>query len=409
MPTPEATSALRLGTRGSRLALAQSGQIARHLEGLGHRVELVVIRTSGDKLSDVSLAKVGGKGLFLKEIEEALAAREIDLAVHSLKDVPAELPPGFAIAAIPPRAPVHDVVVVADRRDASMAASRDALPSRGDRELAGEEAIRALPANARVGTGSLRRRAQLRALRDDLDVVAMRGNVDTRLAKLEAGATDAIVLAAAGLVRLGLSVRSAALDPCAFLPAPGQGALALEVRADDAAMIARIAALDDRATARACAAERAFLRASAPAVRCRSPRTRAEPRGRMRARRRSRSTGWWRASTVEACSAIDWSVRPATPSRSGTSSRATGRARRARSPRRCRARSRTPLSALSEPDPRLRPKRARGSGAPFGLCPNGRGARAPRGANPGVARCSEPGRGRARARRASPRRARAGR
>ncbi|HZR80675.1 MAG TPA: hydroxymethylbilane synthase [Candidatus Binatia bacterium] len=240
---------LRLGTRGSALALAQSGQIARRLEALGHAVELVVIRTTGDKLANVSLAKVGGKGLFLKEIEEALAAGAIDVAVHSLKDVPADLARGFAIAAVPERADVRDVIVAR-------------APDAGGEAAAGGLAVlRALPANARVATGSLRRRAQLRAIRADLDVPGMRGNVDTRLAKLRAGAADAIVLAAAGLARLGVAVDAAPLDPGSFLPAPGQGALALEVRAGDAGVAAAVAALDDPATASACEAERAFLRA----------------------------------------------------------------------------------------------------------------------------------------------------
>lgn len=239
-PAGPGAASLRLGTRGSALALAQSGAIARRVEATGVAVESVVIRTSGDRLADVSLAKVGGKGLFLKEIEEALAASEVDFAVHSMKDVPAELPRGFAIAAVPEREDVRDVVVTRER-------------------IAGDP-LAALAQGSRVGTGSLRRRALLRSLRPDLEVVAMRGNVDTRLRKLREGEYDAIVLASAGLRRLGLDVGASPLDPVRFLPAPGQGALALEVRADDHRVAALLAALHDADAFAACEAERAFLR-----------------------------------------------------------------------------------------------------------------------------------------------------
>ena len=240
-PAGPGAARLRLGTRGSALALAQSGAVARRVEATGVPVDSVVIRTSGDRLVDVSLAKVGGKGLFLKEIEEALAAGEVDFAVHSMKDVPAELPAGFAIAAVPEREDVRDVVVARE-------------------PLAGDP-LESLPRGSRVGTGSLRRRALLRSLRPDLVVVPMRGNVDTRLRKLREGEFDAIVLAAAGLRRLSLDVGASPLDPVRFLPAPGQGALALEVRAGDAATAARLAPLHDAAARAACDGERAFLRA----------------------------------------------------------------------------------------------------------------------------------------------------
>jgi hydroxymethylbilane synthase len=249
---------LRVGTRGSALALAQSGQTVARLEAAGVPAELVVIRTSGDKLADVSLARVGGKGLFIKELEEALAANAIDLAIHSMKDVPAELPPGFALAAVTTRADARDVLV---RRAADApAAGRDGGAGSGTSALSRLPALAALARGTRVGTGSLRRRAQLAALRADLDVRQMRGNVDTRLRKLEEGEYDAIVLAAAGLARLGIAANAAALAPDAFVPAPGQGALAIETRADDARVIDLLHVLDDAVSRAACAAERAFLR-----------------------------------------------------------------------------------------------------------------------------------------------------
>ncbi|HEY8517768.1 MAG TPA: hydroxymethylbilane synthase [Candidatus Binatia bacterium] len=270
--TPER---LRIGTRGSKLALAQSGQTARLLEQSGIATELVVVKTSGDRLADVSLAKVGGKGLFIKELEEALAEGRVDLAIHSMKDVPAEVPPGFVIAAVSRRADVRDVLV---RRAGGSAGSPEAsaattdapyeapptraattTPPAGD-ALAALPAIAALPPGARVGTGSLRRRAQLAALRPDLNVVPLRGNVDTRLRKLEGGELDAVVLAAAGLARLGLDVAAEHLAEDAFLPAPGQGALAIETRADDARVRELVHVLHDPASAAACDAERAFLR-----------------------------------------------------------------------------------------------------------------------------------------------------
>ncbi|MCC6849517.1 MAG: hydroxymethylbilane synthase [Deltaproteobacteria bacterium] len=229
---------LRLGTRGSALALRQSGMVAAEIERRGTPVELITIRTSGD-VATGSLAALGGKGLFVKEIEEALARGRIDLAVHSLKDVPAVLPAGLEIAATPPRADPRDVVI----SPVGVGLGR-------------------LPAGMRVGTSSLRRRAQLAALRPDLGVVDMRGNVDTRLRKLGACEVDAILLAAAGLERLGLAPAGLVAIPAArFLPAIGQGILALEVREDDAATRRVVAALDDPPTRAAAVAERAFLAA----------------------------------------------------------------------------------------------------------------------------------------------------
>ena len=231
---------MKIGTRGSALALWQAHHVKARLEaaepGLG--VELVLIKTKGDKILDVPLAKVGGKGLFVKEIEEALARGEIDLAVHSMKDVPAELHPGLCLAG------------VSSREDPA-----DALVSRAG-------GLDALPRGARVGTSSLRRICQLRARRPDLTIGALRGNVDTRLRKLDAGEYDAIVLAAAGLIRLGHGDRiSERLGFAVSLPATGQGALGLESREDDAVTRGRVErALHDPGAAACVGAERAFLR-----------------------------------------------------------------------------------------------------------------------------------------------------
>jgi hydroxymethylbilane synthase len=220
------------------LAKAQAELVGRSLEGRhpGLAVELHLIRTSGDRLQRGPLAAVGGKGLFVKEIEDALAGGEVDFAVHSLKDVPAVLRDGLVIAAIPRRADPRDVLV---SRTGPLAA---------------------LPAGARVGTASVRRRAQLRAHRPDLDIVVLRGNVDTRLRRWRDGDFDAIVLAAAGLERLAIDEPSATpLSTDVMLPAVGQGALALECRADDRETRALLAAVDDAPSAAAIAAERAFL------------------------------------------------------------------------------------------------------------------------------------------------------
>jgi len=230
---------MRLGTRASRLALAQSRWVADQLGRChpGLAVELVPITTTGDRRSDGRLADVGGKGLFLKEIEEALLAGSVDFAVHSMKDVPATLPPGLALAAVPVRADARDVVV----------------GTRG-RGLAG------LGSGARVGTASVRRRVQLLARRPDLDIVLLRGNVETRLGRVQDGTLDAVVLAAAGLARLGLAdVDAVALDPEELLPAVGQGALALEHRRADGMIRARLDAIADADATVAVAAERGFL------------------------------------------------------------------------------------------------------------------------------------------------------
>jgi hydroxymethylbilane synthase len=233
------SSLVAIGTRGSKLALAQTNMIRDALlaahPGLNIAVERITTR--GDVILDRPLSAIGDKGLFVTEIEDALRARRIDLAVHSAKDLPSELPPDMAIAAFPRRAD-----------------PRDALVSRGGLRLAD------LPAGARLGTSSLRRACQLRHLRPDLRVEDLRGNVDTRLRKLREGLYDAIVLAAAGLERLGLSGEvSEYLDPADMLPAVGQGILAIEIRDDDSATAALLAPLDDPAARVAATAERAFL------------------------------------------------------------------------------------------------------------------------------------------------------
>jgi hydroxymethylbilane synthase len=230
---------LRIGSRGSQLALWQANFIAGLLCNQGHSVEIKIIKTTGDRLQTAPFAQVGSKGMFTQEIEGALAAGQVDLAVHSLKDLPTETPELFTLAAIPARV---------DPRDAFVSVKFENLA--------------ALPEGARVGTSSQRRRAQLKALRPDVELVEFRGNVDTRLRKLVAGQVDAVLLAAAGLDRLGKTewIR-ARLEPEYFCPAAGQGALAIETRKNDAATIMAIAFLEDAATRFAVTAERTALAA----------------------------------------------------------------------------------------------------------------------------------------------------
>ena len=228
---------LRIGSRGSQLALWQANHIRELLEQRGHQVEIEIIKTTGDKITDVALAKVGTKGMFIKEIEEALAARQIDLAVHSLKDLPTEIGEEFEIAAIPKRDDPHDVFC-----------SRQ------------YKSISELPHGGRVGTSSLRRQAQLKASRRDLDVQPLRGNVDTRLRKLESGEYDAIILAAAGLNRLGKRELVQQVLPADIMcPAAGQGALAVEIRRGDSDTRHHVSFLDDSAARAMTACERALL------------------------------------------------------------------------------------------------------------------------------------------------------
>jgi hydroxymethylbilane synthase len=235
------TPVLRVGSRGSPLALAQAHEVQRRLATAcaiaPAQIAIKVIRTTGDIVQDRPLAEAGGKGLFTKEIEEALLSCAIDMAVHSSKDMPTALPPGLVLSAFLPR---ED--------------PRDAFISRKAKSLA------ELPAGAVVGTASLRRQAMLKRLRPDLAVVALRGNVETRLRKLAAGDVDATLLAVAGLKRLGLAGEATALlDIDEFLPAVGQGAIGIETRTGDAATGALLRKINDADTATALAAERAFL------------------------------------------------------------------------------------------------------------------------------------------------------
>jgi hydroxymethylbilane synthase len=228
------------------LAIAQSTQVAGALRALGFAVELHTVRTSGDRIQDRPLADAGGKGLFTKELEQALIAGAVDFAVHSYKDVPVTMPlvdaSELTMAAVPERADVRDVLV-----------STDAARHGG-----GAAALRALRPGARVATGSLRRRCQLLAIRPDLDVVGIRGNIDTRLRKWRSGEADAVVLAAAGLVRANLfeADHMVAFDADDMVPSAGQGALALQCRADDLWTLQVLAKLDDDATRMAVDAER---------------------------------------------------------------------------------------------------------------------------------------------------------
>jgi hydroxymethylbilane synthase len=234
---------LRMGSRGSQLALWQAHHISDLLRGRGHEVEIEIIKTTGDRLQEVSFAQAGAlsgsKGLFTKEIEEALAEGRVDLAVHSLKDLPTELPEPFVLAATPPRVDPRDVFVSVQYAS-----------------------LGGLPLGAKVGTSSQRRKAQLKALRPDIDAVEFRGNVDTRLRKLAEGQVDAVLLAAAGLDRLEKTewLRQR-LEPEDFCPAAGQGALGIETRKEDAATIAALSFLDDAVTRYAITAERSALAA----------------------------------------------------------------------------------------------------------------------------------------------------
>ncbi len=229
-----------IGTRGSQLALWQANWVKAELEQMhpGLTVHLTLIKTKGDKILDVPLAKVGGKGLFVKEIEQALLDQQIDLAVHSMKDMPADLPEGLIIGAVPPREDPTDVLISNNHSD-----------------------FERLPQGARIGTSSLRRASQLLHRRPDLTIVPLRGNLDTRLKKLSTEQLDAIILAAAGIKRLGLGKRiTESLKITTMLPAVGQGALCIETRADDERMGSLIAPLDDHKSHTAVTAERAFLK-----------------------------------------------------------------------------------------------------------------------------------------------------
>jgi hydroxymethylbilane synthase len=236
-----ATPFLRIGTRGSPLALWQAHAVRAALaaaHGVAEEaVEIVTIKTTGDQVKDRPLADVGGKGLFTKEIEEALLDNRIDIAVHSAKDVPTFLPPGLTLAGCLPRADVRDVLIAPEHKT-----------------------LAALPEGAIVGTASVRRAAQLKHMRPDIETVLLRGNVETRLRKVEAGEFQATLLALAGLTRLGLQEHATEIfETETMLPACGQGAVAIEIRENDEAARSKVAAIDHRDTSLALAAERAML------------------------------------------------------------------------------------------------------------------------------------------------------
>lgn len=233
---PQNPAKLRIGTRGSKLALVQAETVRGLLAAKLCPCEIVVVKTSGDRIQDRSLADIGGKGLFTKELEQALQANEVDIAVHSMKDVPVATPDGLTIGAILPREDPRDAFI------SHIATTLDELPPR-----------------ARIGTSSVRRQAQVARARPDLEIVLLRGNVDTRLAKLDAGDYDAILLAYAGLKRLGLADRATTLLPLTdWLPALAQGAVGVQLRASDSETAAAVAAINDPLSETALACERAF-------------------------------------------------------------------------------------------------------------------------------------------------------
>jgi len=236
---------LRIGTRGSKLALVQANMVAALLRAKGAACEIVTVKTTGDRIQDRPLADAGGKGLFVKELEDALLGERIDLAVHSMKDVPVDLPAGLAITALLPREDPRDVFV-----------SNKAFT------------LMDLPKAARIGTSSVRRHAQVARIRPDLEIMLLRGNVDTRLAKLDAGEIDGMLLALAGLKRLGLESRATQmLDD--FLPALAQGAIGIEIRETDTNAREIVTQLNDKNTEIALTCERAFQQALGGS--CRSP------------------------------------------------------------------------------------------------------------------------------------------
>ena len=243
------TTQLLIGSRGSKLALAQADEIVKALKELAPQINhrIITIKTTGDKLSESKDSTFEGKEVFTKEIEESLLKQEIQIAIHSMKDLPTELPAGLTIAAVPHRA---------DHRDVLISRSKTTLDK--------------LPGGATIGTSSPRRKTQLLATRSDLQVHDIRGNVDTRLRKLEGGDYDAIVLASAGLKRLGLENRvTEFLSTKVMLPAIGQGAIAVEARKDDAETLELVSRLEDKATRRAVEAERGFARKLG--ANCRTP------------------------------------------------------------------------------------------------------------------------------------------
>jgi len=249
-----ATQELRLGTRGSQLALWQAHTVAARIAAAGGPAcRVVVIKTDGDRLQERPLSEIGGKGLFVKEIEDALLRGEIDLAVHSSKDMSAVLPDGLTIAGVLPRENPLDAIVLPHRDQGSGIGDQKAMASV-------EDLVGALGAAPSIGTGSVRRIAQLTRLFPGARFTGIRGNLDTRLRKLDEGAHDALVLAAAGLTRLGFAARiSLSIPAAACVPAPGQGIVAIETRSGDAGVQAAVARISDAAAADALSAERALV------------------------------------------------------------------------------------------------------------------------------------------------------
>ncbi|MEW6054558.1 MAG: hydroxymethylbilane synthase [Nitrospirota bacterium] len=251
------TKKISIGTRGSKLAVWQAEFVKAELQKLspGLEIELNRIKTTGDKILDVPLAQVGGKGLFVKEIEEALLRQEADIAVHSMKDVPTEFPEGLHLAVICAREDPRDALIVGQKSISSLSAF-----SQGEQGENARSLIYTLPQGARVGTSSLRRACQLLSIRPDLRIGQLRGNLDTRLRKLDEGQFDAIILAAAGVIRLGLQHRIAEILPFKVsLPAIGQGAVGIECRTDDTFIHTLIMPLNHSETDICVRAERAFL------------------------------------------------------------------------------------------------------------------------------------------------------
>ncbi|MEK6692969.1 MAG: hydroxymethylbilane synthase [Nitrospirota bacterium] len=257
---------IKIGTRGSTLALWQAEWVRSRLEEYhkGIKISLIRIKTTGDKILDVPLSRVGGKGLFVKEIEEGLLRGDIDVAVHSMKDIPAELPEGLYIGAITEREDPRDALII--RGQGSRVRGKKSNPpippfTKGGRGGINNSLLYDLPQGARVGTSSLRRQCQLKAIRPDFNIINLRGNLDTRIRKLEEGNFDAIIVASAGVRRLGLEDRiTEYLLPEISLPAIGQGALGIEARINDAYTGELVSFLNHERTSLCVKAERAFLR-----------------------------------------------------------------------------------------------------------------------------------------------------
>ena len=256
---------INIGTRGSKLALYQAEWVKSELQKIYPEIEvsLIKIKTTGDKILNVPLAKIGGKGLFVKEIEEALLRGGIDIAVHSMKDVPTELPEGLHLAAICKREDPRDALIISRKSEVGSQKSNPPLPpfTKGGRGEISNSLLYSLPEQAIMGTSSLRRLCQLLNIRPDLKMVQLRGNLDTRLRKLDEGQFDGIIVAVAGIKRLGWAERiTEILEPELCLPAIGQGAIGIECRIDDKIINKLVGALDHRETSRCVRTERSFLK-----------------------------------------------------------------------------------------------------------------------------------------------------